>query len=68
MKPRTCDCSKPISAVGPGGITLYYPRFVVSGGEEIEIEEIPDLSNGFLEWDCKLNIIFYKKRHYKKRI
>ncbi|CAD8141307.1 unnamed protein product [Paramecium pentaurelia] len=49
MKPRTCDCSKPISAFVTCGKTFYYPTFLLSVNEQIEYEEIPDLSNSFLE-------------------
>lgn len=33
MKPRTCDCSKPVSAFVTCGKTFYYPTFLLSVDE-----------------------------------
>ncbi|CAD8056045.1 unnamed protein product [Paramecium sonneborni] len=49
MKPRTCDCTKPVSAFVTCGKTFYYPTFLLSKDQQIELEEIPDFSQTFLE-------------------
>ncbi|CAD8144185.1 unnamed protein product [Paramecium octaurelia] len=49
MKPRTCDCSKPVSAFVTCGKTFYNPTFLLSVDEQIQFEEIPDQSHSFLK-------------------
>ncbi|CAD8094127.1 unnamed protein product [Paramecium sonneborni] len=49
MKPRTCDCSKPVSAFVTCGKTFYYPTFSLSEQQQVQFEEIPDLTDAFLQ-------------------